>query len=809
MGTTSGTFPASFKSEGLIFGSLHFFKYVFQFSGLSGAQQDLFPIFQLQLQSHVSAYIVSHTGFFPSHTVAPAAIFPNGTVFSDAVLLDVFPPLDPCPVDERGETVMNPIPANLRFKLRYKQQGTASDQDQGNEDQDEDRRFVLSSRGSILRKHRNEEKGNDRSRKQDDQPHPGLPEPLCFFKVKLTHDTDVFAFEINQIQGNFKKFVLFSQMPTFMSIRMRCTAPFVNRNFLRFLLWFGVLLPILFSARLSFGQNPEFPKDYFRSPVDFRLSLSATFGEFRSDHFHSGIDIRTGGVEGRSIYSIADGYISRIKITSSGYGKAIYVTHPNGFVSVYGHLRDFNPAVRQYVIEKQYDQRSYEIDVFPDREMFPVTKGQVIASSGNSGYSFGPHLHFEIRDDATQQPLNPLLFGLPVNDLVKPVITSLKVYAMDDYSTIDGKTDTIVIAAEKAGQRYTLAGQDTLKLKGKISFGLQTYDLLSDSDRKYGIYSVELLMDDERIFKYTTTTFSFEETRYVNSVYDYSEYKKNSRRYIRTAIDPNNKFSEYDEVKENGIIYFDDDKIYDLIFIVKDVQGNTSHLEFYAKGMKVTSIQPFIPFPDKFDSFHFMYYLPNSYETDDFKVEIPSGALYTDLVLQYATAGPWKNTVAKVHKVHNRFTPLHKSMTLRIKPLEKAKGLEDKLYMVQLDENGKADAIRSSYEDGFVVGKSARFGNFSLMVDTIRPVIKPVNFTDKKSLAGMKQLKVEIKDDQSGIESYNPTLNGEWILMEYDEKNNLLIYDFDRYLLKGSNVFRLEVTDRKNNTRVYQATVTY
>ena len=223
----------------------------------------------------------------------------------------------------------------------------------------------------------------------------------------------------------------------------------------------------------------------------------------------------------------------------------------------------------------------------------------------------------------------------------------------------------------------------------------------------------------------------------------------------------------------------------------------------------MTTRQPYLPFPATYDSFHFMYYLPNSYETEDFKVVIPSGALYDNLVLQYGTSPPLKKTCSKVYKVHNKLTPLHKSMTLYIKPAEKAQGLESKLYIVLLNDDGTVTPINSSYEKGFVVGKSAQFGNYSLMADTLKPLIKPVNFSANKSLAGMTQLKILITDDQSGIQSYFPTLNGDWILMEYDEKNDLLIYNFDEYLLKGSNVFSLEVKDWKNNTSIYEARLTY
>jgi hypothetical protein len=539
------------------------------------------------------------------------------------------------------------------------------------------------------------------------------------------------------------------------------------------------------------------------------MMLSATFGEFRPDHFHSGIDIRTGGVEGKPLYAIADGYVSRIKVSSSGYGKALYITHPNGFVSVYGHLLNFETTVNQWLIKEQYKVRSYEVDLFPAKGTFQVIKGAVIGYSGNSGTSGGPHLHFEIRDEATQDPINPLLFGLPVNDLVRPVLSSLKIYAMDRYSTINGITDSVVLSLEGTGKGYRLAGPDTISLMGNISFGLQTYDVISESDRKYGIYSVKLLLDNESVYQFTAQTFSFDQTRYVNSMMDYAEYKTSGRRYIRTAVDPNNKFSGYGTVKNKGILTFDDDQIHTLVYEVRDVSGNASSLVVYVQSHTMDSRQPYLPFPEKFDSFHFMYYMANSYETDDFKVEIPSGALYDNLVFQYSTSPPLKNTLSKVHKVHNQLTPLHKSMTISIKPSEKARGLENKLYIALLAEDGETEPLRSTWDNGFVVGRTAQFGNYSLMADTLKPTVKPVNFSNNKNLAGMTQLRVVIQDDQSGIESYFPTLNGEWILMEYDEKNDLLIYYFDHYLRKGNNIFRLEVEDRKDNTRTYEAQITY
>lgn len=569
-----------------------------------------------------------------------------------------------------------------------------------------------------------------------------------------------------------------------------------------------LILFIVFLSVFTCAQTQVFPQDYFRPPVDFRMLLSGTFGEFRSDHFHSGIDIKTGGVEGKPVYAIADGYVYRIKVSAGGFGKALYIAHPNGFVSVYGHLSKFKDNVGQYVVNEQYKRHSFEVDLFPSPETFPVSKGEAVALSGNTGSSAGPHLHFEIRDQATEHPVNPLLCGLQVKDDVPPVILGLKIYTLDPNSTIQGKNDTAVIAMEGRGTGYRLAGPDTVTLSGKIGFGLQSYDLLNDADNKNGIYTVELFRDGESCFKFTSTTFSFNETRYVNSLIDYAEYRTTGRRFMRTCIDPSNEFSGYEDVRNQGVLIFNDNDVHKMEFIVTDAAGNATNLLFFVKSEEITARQPYLPFPQKFDGYHFFYYLPNEFRADDISVEIPQGALYDNLVFRYSTSGKLKTTCAPLHHVHDQLTPLHKPITLSVRPDESARDLIDKLYIVLLD-NGKTRAITSEYRDGFVTGKSGVFGSFSLMADTLKPVIRPVNFSGGKNLAGMSQLRVAVTDEESGILSYTGSMNGEWILMEYDAKNDLLIYNFDQYIQKGMNTFRLEVTDKKNNSRVYEAKLIY
>ena len=314
--------------------------------------------------------------------------------------------------------------------------------------------------------------------------------------------------------------------------------------------------------------------------MDIRLLLSGTFGEIRANHFHSGIDIKTGGVEGAAVYAIADGYVSRIKVSAFGYGKAIYVTHPNGYVSVYGHLNRYNKTIGDYVRSEQYRQENFEIELFPAEGTLPVRKGEIIAYSGNSGSSGGPHLHFEIRDGATQKIINPLLFGYEVKDIYKPKITSIKIYPEDASSRVNGSGKSIRYLVEGWGTEHRLANSPVIRLSGNISFAIQVHDQQNDTDNKNGPYSVTLFIDSVEVFRFKMEIFAFDETRYVNSMLDYEEYVRNNVRLQRTKIDPGNKLGIYDEVMNKGVFRFNDTLTHLLRYEVSDVAGNIASLSF-------------------------------------------------------------------------------------------------------------------------------------------------------------------------------------------------------------------------------------
>jgi len=284
-----------------------------------------------------------------------------------------------------------------------------------------------------------------------------------------------------------------------------------------------------FLLNIQLFSQPDYPVGYFRSPIDFTPSLSGTFAEIRSGHFHSGIDYRTQGVEGKPLYAAADGFVSRIRISPVGFGKAIYIEHPNGFTTVYAHVRNFAPLIQQYIIKEQYRRESFDVDLYPEPRSMPVKKGEIIAWSGNSGSSSGPHLHFEIRHTHNQNPINPKLFGFNILDDIPPVMQALKIYPANPYTTINGQAQSAVFDLDGGSGRFRLIQNQMINIAGDVAFGIQAFDKQNHSNFRNGIVVLNVFIDEEHVFSYRNDEFAFAETRYVNAVIDYDEFVRNRR----------------------------------------------------------------------------------------------------------------------------------------------------------------------------------------------------------------------------------------------------------------------------------------
>ncbi len=541
-------------------------------------------------------------------------------------------------------------------------------------------------------------------------------------------------------------------------------------------------------------------------PLDIPMYLSGTFGELRTNHFHSGLDIKTQGVEGLNIYAADDGYVSRIKVSPNGYGKVLYITHPSGLVSVYGHLQRFNDTIQQYVKELQYKNESFSVHKYPKKGELTVRKGEVIAYSGNSGGSSGPHLHYELREETSQHPLNPLFFnGIQIKDTYRPKILELAIYPVDQYSRINGKNDTVFVMVSGSGKQHYLGQKNKIKVSGRISFGIRTYDPMDDISNKNGVYQIEMQIDTLSIFKIEMDKLSFATTRYMNSLIDYNYYKKMRRKIIRTQIDTNNRLFNYRDIVSNGIYTFNDTDKHTVRFLVKDVYDNTSKLTFEVVSEPNSNYnnQQDLKLPD---GVYFSFRKQNDLDRGNIALSFPPNSFYQSFYFQIDSLEGDSITCSPYFQIHNHFTPVQKHYSIAIKPYQCPDQLKDKLYIALINGRG-AWYIGSKWEDDRITASSRSFGRYAIMADTISPEIRPVNVYDQKNIRGQKTIQVKIEDKETSISKFRATLNGKWILMEYDAKFHKLKYEVDDHLMPGKNSLKIEVEDMLENTSVYEATL--
>ena len=581
-----------------------------------------------------------------------------------------------------------------------------------------------------------------------------------------------------------------------------------------FKFWIAVIQ--LFSYSVIGDVHGQRLDTIFRNPLDLPVSLSGNFAELRATHFHSGIDFRTHSTTGHKVFASEHGYISRISVSPVGFGNALYITHPNGYTTVYGHLDAFNDDITAYVKQQQYEKERFSVNLYPDSTRFPVKRGEMIAFSGNTGSSGGPHLHFEVRDTKTEKTINPLLFGFGVKDNVAPVMRRLAIYPIGEGSTVNGSTDKLILDLEKTGKNYRIVGNRTIKIVGKVAFGIDTHDLTTGSTFRFGPYRIRLWIDSIMMFSQTMDEFSFDETRYINSLIDYPYYVNHQVRFNRMYIEPNNRLSVYDQHIDRGIVSFPDSGNHKAQVIVSDLHGNSSRLEFsfaYSPGdMPRSLLQSYIAelttIPGIFGN---MYQRELVHAQQGIRVVIPADALYDDISFTCSVSAQPKGLYSKAYRVHDPSTPLHKAMTIEIAADSLPARLREKALIVQIEPSGRRSSAGGAYRNGAVSTESRVFGEFAIGVDTVPPRITPINIKNGANMSGQKNMRFTIKDDFSGINTYNGWINGHWALFEFDAKNNLLYYNFDadRLTKNTQHTLELKVTDFKGNTAEYKAKFTW
>ena len=535
---------------------------------------------------------------------------------------------------------------------------------------------------------------------------------------------------------------------------------------------------IAFHFPLSTIHSQDLPQGYFRNPLGIDIGLSATFAEFRSNHFHSGLDIRTGGAIGQPVYAAADGYVAKVSISPWGGGKILYIKHPNGYTTVYMHLNDYAGAIGRAVLKEQYAQRSYSINKLFAPDELPVKKGQLVAHSGNTGGSGGPHLHFEVRSGGLEDlhthstTINPLLFGLPYKDSIKPTIRGLRIYPVGGNPIDIGKESAVTVPAE-------------------FYLGIYATDAAEGSTAKNGIDRVEVYLDGTLFFLYTTESIPVDSSRMVNALIDFRHYANTRQAYLLTRTLPGAEGPWIPVHQGDGIFRLKAGsthhigvKVYDIMDNcaeqVVTVQAESGKWKVENKGEAVKYDQPF------------------SFSDPNFTVQFPPFTLYADdrMKVQTDDAAPVTTPIVTIQPTRNDIPP-HLAYSLALKPKAPLAAPTDKVVVVRIDGN-KTSAYGTTYADGWYTAQVRDFGQFTLAIDTIAPTVLPVNFSEGKPFKG-SLLKVKIGDNLAGVESYHCYLNGEWILGEYDGKTATLFINAAGKLRSGKNDLRVEVTDGSGN----------
>ena len=544
-------------------------------------------------------------------------------------------------------------------------------------------------------------------------------------------------------------------------------------------------------------------------PIKLPLLMSGDFGEIRSNHFHSGIDIRTEGKEGQPVYAPADGYVSRINISAWGGGKVLYITHPDGYKTVYMHLSAFCGKTGQFVHDYQYSHQLYAFDTELPRDSIKVKKGDIVALTGNSGGSMGPHLHYEIRLAENDQTINPLYFGLPYYDPIAPTIAGIKIYPATATTTINGSNKELKIypkasAKTKTRQRNAVAYSaktDTIYVNGRFYTGIYTYDQMEyGANNKNGIEKIELFVDDSLFHTFQVSSFLFEETRAINAIIDYREYQRTHEYYIlsrRLRGDPtcfNSVAHDY------GYLLFDDQRAHKLHYRVSDYKGNTTSRTFFVRNNGTTTTSPANSSHSlTLSGEHVVYYKPYHLVREDFTMNMEAHNIYeNDEVIYRTTTNP--GGITQQHHVSLRHNPMppHDRISVSLSIPDKVpQELRQKLVIVCT--NGKKTTPCPSRLEGKTVTATARsWGAFALRLDTIAPTVKPSGFTENKPLRGDKLL-VTIGDNLSGVEHYSCIVNGQWQMVEHDGKTSTLILNA-KLLRKGTNEVTYTISDAVGNS---------
>ena len=552
------------------------------------------------------------------------------------------------------------------------------------------------------------------------------------------------------------------------------------------------LLLVVVLAAGAFGVAAQ-KSVSFDVPFDFPLLLSGNFGELRSNHFHAGLDFKTQGVTGKPIKCVADGYICRAKVQSGGYGLALYVMHDNGYMTVYGHLEQFPAGVAKRVRDFQYSNEVFEVDMNFTPSEFRVERGEILALAGNTGYSFGPHLHFEVRDSTGNELYDPMTFYKgALRDSRAPQALSVAVYPKRGEGVVNGT------AVSKTCKVIDSALTDTIEVWGKVGFGVKALDYMDNTHNKYGVRRIELLVDGVKRFGSELDNFSFDENRLINAWVDYERHINDGEWYQKMFVDAFNPLRAISADDAGGWVTVDEERLYNVECRLSDFHGNTGVCVFVVKGKRST-VQ------EQQGYTHVLYRgVQNVVDFMGMKLEVPAGELFDNAFLNVTLVGT--GAFSGRYDLGGVAYPLWHGGVLSLR-VDDLKGVDPaKLYMKRITKKG-GHSVGGKFADGCLVAKVNILGCYEVAADTVPPRVRPV-----KEAAWARNAKVvlAVADGETSIKSFKGKLNGEFVLFEYSSKNSRLTLDLKKEnIRRGVHDIEVSVVDACGNETTYRGCLKY
>ena len=559
----------------------------------------------------------------------------------------------------------------------------------------------------------------------------------------------------------------------------------------------------LIGYTLAISQNV--PQGLFSAPMSIPLTITAGFGEIRPNHFHSGIDFSTQG-RNQAVLAVEEGYISRIKISASGYGNALYINHPNGLTTVYGHLSTFNDTINQYVNLIQQQGREYEVDVLPDPLDFPVKRQQFIGWSGNSGSSSAPHLHFEIRDQGFENVLNPLLFGYGEKDNIAPDISAVSIFPMEGYGRVNELKvpANFPLVVNKKTKKKGLSPKVKMPVvSGWVGFGFQGGDVIGKITSKTGIFKIQLLIDSNEVFQARFDEFSFDETRSVNAYQDYPERIRTKRKIQRCVVPVNPMIGIYKKSRNSGYYFFNEDRIYSIVYILTDLKGNTNTFNLKVRGkvpdwgsagMRGSAVSSLV-----------LPGVSQQLALPDFQAEFQAESLFDSTWVKLVRANI-PNSYSPLIELGSKYVPVNQAIRLRFLPAVSPDSIQSKLIITQ-KKGSSFSGLKSNWSGQWLEAETFEFGDFQVHADTVAPVVKviPQILRKKRKKIPLKstatgRINIQISDRLSGVASMQAALNGNWILLEPGSSTGMWTYRFPDELPAGIHELRIEAIDGVGNS---------